>query len=65
MCEAKVYLETKGESELIMSDVVSITPVDNHLDLIDLFGEKKSIDASIKELKLLDHIVLLKPASGD
>jgi len=61
MCEAKVFVETDGARELVMDDVVTIKPVANGLSLIDLFGEEKSINASIKEIKLLEHVVLLEP----
>jgi predicted RNA-binding protein len=61
MCEAKVYMEKQGADELIMEDVVSIKPAANGLDLIDLFGEQKPVAATIKEIKLLEHVVLLTP----
>ena len=61
MCEAKVFLETSGERQLVMEDVVTIRPVDARLELVDLFGEQKSVSASIKEVKLLEHVVLLEP----
>lgn len=61
MCEAKVFFEQGGKKELVMKDVVSIKPVAEGLELIDLFGEKKTVKASFIELKLLDHVVLLKP----
>ena len=62
MCEAKVFLETSGERQLVMEDVVTIRPVDAGLELVDLFGEQKSVSASIKEIKLLEHVVLLEPS---
>ena len=61
MCEAKVFLETDNGRELIMDDVVSVKPEARNLELVDLFGERKSISATIKEIKLLDHEILLEP----
>lgn len=61
MCEAKVYMETSGERKLLMGDVVTIKPAPRGLSLVDLFGEEKSVEASIKEIKLLEHVVLLEP----
>lgn len=61
MCEAKVYMETGGERQLLMGDVVTIKPAVRGLSLVDLFGEEKSVEASIKEIKLLEHVVLLEP----
>ncbi len=46
-----------------MKDVVTIKPAGDSLELLDLFGEKKVISADIKEIKLLDHKVILKPRS--
>ena len=61
MCEAKVFLESKSGHELVMKDVVTIKPAGDSLELLDLFGEKKVISADIKEIKLLDHKVILEP----
>jgi predicted RNA-binding protein len=41
--------------------VVSITPSGDKLLLVDLFGEQKQVKADFKELKLLDHMVILTP----
>ena len=61
MCEAKVFLEKNGERELVMGDVVSITPTSEGVELVDLFGERKPVAAQIKEMKLLEHIIVLAP----
>lgn len=62
MCETNVYIEKDGEQEMLMKDVVSITPMGDKLVLVDLFGEQKQIKAGFKELKLLDHMVVLTPS---
>lgn len=59
MCEANVYVEKDGDLEVVMENVASITPVEDRLLLVDLFGEQKRIRAAIKELRLLDHKVIL------
>ncbi|HEY3375172.1 MAG TPA: CooT family nickel-binding protein [Candidatus Aquicultor sp.] len=61
MCETNVFVEKDGKQEVLMKDVVSITPVGDKLVLVDLFGEQKQIKAAFKELKLLDHMVVLTP----
>lgn len=62
MCETNVYVEKNGEQVVFMKDVISITPMDDdNLLLVDLFGEQKQVKASFKELKLLDHMVILTP----
>jgi predicted RNA-binding protein len=42
-----------------MENVVTIRPENDRLLLIDLFGNQKYIAARIKELKLLEHEVVL------
>ncbi len=59
MCEAKVFLEKDGELKECMENVVIIRPEGEKLLLVDLFGEQKFVKASVKELKLLDHKVIL------
>lgn len=61
MCEAKVFLVKEGNHELLMEDVVSIKPIDEGLSLVDIMGREKAVAASIKEIKLLEHAVLLEP----
>jgi len=60
MCEARVYIEKEGELEEFMDNVVTIKPEKDKLVLTDLFGEQKFVDAEVKEIKLLDHKVVLK-----
>ncbi|MCX7831856.1 MAG: CooT family nickel-binding protein [Actinobacteria bacterium] len=60
MCEARVFLEKEGKILPFMDNVVTIKPENEKLLLIDLFGNRKYIDASIKELKLLEHEVILE-----
>ncbi|HDP70637.1 MAG TPA: CooT family nickel-binding protein [Actinobacteria bacterium] len=60
MCEAKVYIEKKdGNLEELMENVITIKPEDDKLHLVDLFGEQKYVNARFKEIKLLDHQVIL------
>jgi predicted RNA-binding protein len=60
MCEARVYMEKEGKLEEIMSNVVTIKPEQGKLVLKDLFGEQKFVNAQVKEIKLLDHKVILE-----
>jgi predicted RNA-binding protein len=59
MCEAKVFIEKGGKLEDLMENVVTIKPEGDKLLLVDLFGEQKFVDAAVKEIKLLDHQVIL------
>lgn len=60
MCEVRVFIEKDGKLETVMKNVVSIKPENDRLLLVDLFGNQKFIEAKIKELKLLDHEVVLE-----
>lgn len=64
MCEANVYIEKEGKLEELMENVVTIRPEDNKLLLVDLFGEQKFVEADLKEIKLLEHKVILEEASS-
>lgn len=60
MCEAKVFIEKDGEVKPLMDNVVTIKPENEKLLLVDLFGNQKYVEARIKELKLLEHEVILE-----
>lgn len=61
MCEAKVFFEKEGKLEDFMDNVITIKPENDRLLLIDLFGEQKFVKAQVKEIKLLEHKVILIP----
>jgi len=61
VCETNVFIEKDGKQEILMKDVISITPAGDKLLLVDLFGEQKQIKAEFKELKLLEHMIVLSP----
>ena len=60
MCEATVYLEKDGELQKVMEDVVDLRPEEGKMLLTGVFGEQKLLAARIKEVKLLDHKIILK-----
>jgi predicted RNA-binding protein len=59
LCEVKVFLKSDDKLEEFMDNVVSIKPEGDKLLLIDLFGARKYVDAELKEMKLLEHQVIL------
>lgn len=59
MCEVKVLLEKEGKLEEFMDNVTTIKPEGERLLLIDLFGTQKYVEAALKELKLLEHQVII------
>lgn len=62
MCEANAYLVDDKKTELIMQAVDQVTPEEEGLRLINIFGDQKFIKAHIHSLSLVDHKIFLKPA---
>lgn len=59
MCEANVYLLDKdGKTNLLLDAVDKVIPgEDNHIYLENIYGERKTIKARIKEMRLVKHKV--------
>ena len=60
MCEANVYLLENGKEELLLESVDTIVPKDNEIFLENIFGQRKTLAAQIKELHLVDHRIILE-----
>jgi predicted RNA-binding protein len=73
MCLATVYVEDGGRREEVMQDVAWIEPANGGLQLITLLGERKSFQAYIESVDLMNSLIVLKrmtagsseSASGD
>ncbi|MBM4284490.1 MAG: CooT family nickel-binding protein [Deltaproteobacteria bacterium] len=59
MCEAAAYLLKNGQEELFLADVDTIVPEGDLLRVVNIFGEQKTIKASIHSLNLINHKVYL------
>lgn len=59
MCEAVVFIEREGRQEKLMEDVVEVKPEGGKLVLVDVFGEQKVVSARIREVRLMEHEILL------
>lgn len=59
MCEAAAYLLKEGREELILQDVDVIEPDGDSLRLVNIFGEQKTVKATIHSLNLVNHKVIL------
>ena len=64
MCLAKAYIDKKDESALLMEEITSIKTDEGKLLVTSLFGEKKEIAASIKEIDFKSSEIILEKA-GD
>ena len=60
MCLAKVYLGGSSENEPLMEEITSIKSEGGKLVVTTLFGERKEIDASIKEIDFRGSNVILE-----
>ena len=61
MCESTAYLLKDGKEEEIMAEVATILPKGKKLRLISLFGEEKEVQATIQEINLVGHKIILRP----
>jgi len=61
MCEANVYLlNENGEEELLLEAVDKIIPSEKGIVLESIFYEQKIVRASIKEMELVRHRIILE-----
>lgn len=60
MCESAAYIYREGDLERIMDNVVSVDPLDGKVYLTDLLGDQKIVDGEIKEIRLMDHKIIIK-----
>jgi len=60
MCEANAYLVKGNDKVLLMESVDSVSPSENGLLLVNIFGEQKFIKGYIESLSLVDHKIYLK-----
>lgn len=64
MCLSKAYLHISGERKLVMADVTLVKIGNGNITLQSLFGEQKTVPASIKEVNFITNDILMEqPAS--
>lgn len=62
MCESTAYIMRDGKEELFFEDVDTLENNNNIVKLINIFGEKKQIQAKIKQFSLIEHKIILEPS---
>lgn len=63
MCESTAYLVTPEGERKIMDYVVDIIPKENgKLSLTDILGEEEIIEGILKEVRLLEHKIVIEKA---
>lgn len=61
MCEANVYLLGKdGNEKLILESVDKVIPSGKEILLENIFSQRKTIKAKIKEMALVEHKIILE-----
>ncbi|RDY24156.1 CooT family nickel-binding protein [Romboutsia maritimum] len=60
MCESAAFILKENKLERIMDNVVTIDPYDGKVYLTDLLGEEKIVDGVIKEIRLIDHKIIIE-----
>lgn len=61
MCEANVYLiDKEGNEKLILESVDKILPNHGVIELENIFSQRKTIKAKIKEMTLVEHRIVLE-----
>lgn len=61
MCEANAYVLKDDHEELIMESVDLLEPTESgEYRLVNIFGEQKTIRASIKVMNLVNHKIVFE-----
>ena len=60
MCLAKAYIGNSGEKELLAEEIASVKVEGGKLLVTTLFGEKKEIEATIKEIDFRSSDIILE-----
>ena len=60
MCESTAYFSTPNGEEKIMENVVFAIPSDDSVFLEDILGDQKTVKGRLKEIKLLEHKILIQ-----
>lgn len=60
MCEANAYIVEDGKEQLYLESVDIIRPEGDTIHLLSAFGEQRTVSARIKEIRLIDHRIILE-----
>lgn len=61
MCEANVYLiDKEGKEKLLLESVDKVMPSKDGIFLENIFSQRKTVKATIKEMELVEHRIILK-----
>lgn len=61
MCEANVYMvDREGNEKLIIESVDKVIPEGKNITLENIFSQKMTVKARIKEMALVAHRIILE-----
>jgi len=60
MCEASAFIIRGDQEELVLKSVDIFEQEEDHIKLINIFGEQKVLSARIKKMSLVDHKIFLE-----
>jgi predicted RNA-binding protein len=61
MCEANVYfIDKEGNESLLLESVDKLVPTKDGIMLENIFSERKTVKAKIKEMALVEHRIVLE-----
>jgi len=60
MCEANAYIIENGKEQLFLESVDILRPEGDGVYMLSAFGEQKTVNARIKEVRLMDHKIILE-----
>ncbi len=65
MCLSKAYIDKGDELELVAEEIASVEVSGGRLLLKTLFGDLTEVDATIREIDLLGHRIVMVAAGDD
>jgi predicted RNA-binding protein len=61
MCEANVYfIDKNGMEKLLLESVDKLIPSEEGIILENIFSQRKTVKAKIKEMALVEHRIILE-----
>ncbi len=60
MCQTSAYIVRDGQEELVLQDVISVTPEQGGVRMVNLFGEEKTVPGRIRQIDLLAHRIVIQ-----
>lgn len=60
MCESNVYMRKGKKEELVFENLANLHFDGDKMVMENLFGEQKTVKAEIKELRLMEHKIIIQ-----